>query len=588
MKSHLAKYEILYLLIIIAATIMLYFPSLSNSFVWDDTTLIKNNSALRAPSPLHLLKQPFWPPALVGKNLYYRPMSVFWFWLGYKFWKISPLGYRLENLAVYLIVIILLYFFMKRKLGMRTALIGAAIFAAHPVHIENAAFISGITDLSAGLFFMSTFLLWTSEKKKLRYFMAPILYFLSLLSKEVAVMGIVVIILYDVIFRRKKERNIWAGWLALFAALPIYFAMRYIALGHFLKASEAKITMIRRLLFAPYILLRYIQNSIIPIDLKPYHPEKLLDMSISTGIIFWIVLIILIYLALKLLNNKRYINFGILWFILFLLPVLGIVNIPSSMWAERFLFIPSVGFAIVAAVLFEKLLRADIKFAKRLPKILLSGYIVFLALFTFTYSYYWRNDWILSRYIVDTAPDMPIGYAGLAHQFFNFNEPDSAYFYSVKSLEKDSIYFVALNIISGALLKKGEVDSSIFYLKKLVGHYPYFAPGYINLGRCLLEKGDAALGVKYFAKALTLAPRDARTNLNYGLGLIVLGDTLKGIKFLRKACIYHPEGTHAPSELANLYFSIGDSASAKEVIEQFPQIRKFYIAADTTSLEGGN
>ncbi|RKZ25553.1 hypothetical protein DRQ29_06155, partial [bacterium] len=322
--------------------------------------------------------------------------------------------------------------------------------------------------------------------------------------------------------------------------------------------------------------------------LKPYHPEKLLDMNISIGVIFWIIFIILIILALKLLKNERRITFGLLWFIVFLFPVLGIVKIPSSMWAERFLFIPSIGFTILVAMLFEKLLRTDIKFARKLPKILLSGYIMFLALFTFTYSFCWRNDWILSRYMVDTAPDIPIGYANLAHQYFDINEADSAYFYSAKSLEKDSIYFTALNIMAGALLKKGEVDSSIFYLKKLIGHYPYFAPGYLNIGRCLLEKGDTVLGVQYFAKAMTIAPRNAKINLNYGLGLVVLGDTLKGIEFLRRACRYYPEGTRAPSELANLYYSMGDSAKAREIIEKFPQIGNFYIAVDTISFEERN
>ena len=588
MKRHSEKYYYLYLIGIIAATIIIYTPSISNSFVWDDNSLIRDNAALRAPSPLFLFKQPFWTPSMSQDNPYYRPISLLWFWIGYKIWKISPFWYRIENLAVYILFIVLLYLFLRNKVNDFAALTGTAIFAFHPVHIENVAFVSGITDLSAGLFLIAGFLAHFSDKKFLRYALSPIFYLLAMLSKEIAVVGIAAIIIHDWIFKKNRLKKFLIDWALWSAMVPVYLFMRNSALGYILKSSGKQAPIFLKLLFAPYLLIRYIQNSILPLDIKPYHPEKLAQMSTIVGIISSVAIIFLVFISIKILKKEKIIIFGLLWFLLFLFPVLGIVDISSALWAERFLFIPSVGFVIVAGLLFEKFSSIKDRRIGKLPAILLSGYLLFLALISFTYSIYWRNDWILSRQMVDTAPDIPIGYAGLAYQFISIGEVDSAFYYSKKALELDSTYFTALNIFAGTYLERGEIDSAIFYLKKVISHYPDYVYGYSNMGKCLVEKGDTVLGVKYFEKAVSIAPRDAQANLNCGLGLIMLGDTLNGIELLRRACIYYPEGIDAPVALADLYISMGDTIKARRVIEKYPQIKIFYSTADTVFRGGKN
>jgi len=145
---------------LILCAVLPYLNTLVNGFVHDDNNEVLNNPYLRS---FGHLKEIFSTGILAHLGAravtnYYRPISTFGFLLCYQAFGPLPYGFHLANVLLNAAIVCLLFALTDRMFRNRTmAFATAALFALHPVHSEAVAWVSAVTDLDVGLFFLLTF-----------------------------------------------------------------------------------------------------------------------------------------------------------------------------------------------------------------------------------------------------------------------------------------------------------------------------------------------------------------------------------------------------------------------------------------------
>jgi uncharacterized membrane protein len=225
--------------------ILVNINGLGNGFVWDDVILIKE----QIPG-FQTLSDVIFPDLSIYQisQNYYRPLITLSFLLDQKLWNQNPLGY---HLTVFLFHIgnTLLVFFLSRQLlrdhanQNGIALLTSSLFAAHPIHTESVAWMSGRTDSISAFFMFSSMLFYVKyhqkEKSGVSFLIwSSIFFFLALSGKEVAISLLLLFPLFNLLkwkqarsegkpFSKPALKTFMFPLLALLA----YYVMRQGALG---------------------------------------------------------------------------------------------------------------------------------------------------------------------------------------------------------------------------------------------------------------------------------------------------------------------------------------------------------------------
>jgi len=303
--------------LIIFAGLLIYMKSLffdftyldDNVWVLDYQWFLKNLS-----NASHL----FTHPDFISKS-FYRPILTLSFMIDAQWSGINPFGYRLTDLGIHLTSACLLLIVLKKlKYSDALALSFALIFTVHPVFTQAVAWIPGRTDSLLGLFVLASFIFFLhflKEKKWIHYGGHVFFLVLSLLTKETAVILPVMCFLYLFLIDDTKacKRTHFISWFLILAGWGIIRTM-ILRGSNDVTLSIAVTSLIKNLpAFIPYIgkIILPFNLSVLPI---------LEDMTKVYG---WITIGIIV-LLLVFSNQKRwkFILFGLLWFILFLLPSL--------------------------------------------------------------------------------------------------------------------------------------------------------------------------------------------------------------------------------------------------------------------------
>ena len=137
-------------LLIALLVLAVYLPALRGEFLWDDDSNVVKSAPLRS---LTGLAQIWFKP---GATQQYYPLTHTSFWLDYHLWGLNTTGYHLENILLHACTSVLLWLLLRR-LSIKGAWLGAALFALHPVNVESVAWITERKNCLSGMFFMRQF-----------------------------------------------------------------------------------------------------------------------------------------------------------------------------------------------------------------------------------------------------------------------------------------------------------------------------------------------------------------------------------------------------------------------------------------------
>jgi len=476
--------------ILIVLSFGIYANSLQNGFVWDDTHLFIDN--------FHRWDWRNLKQLLMGQDdlfgvttaPFYRPLPNLTFLLDRYLWGRQAFGFHLSNIIFHVFCTIAVFFTSRMLLNsLLGGFISGLIFAVHPIHTEVVAWINGRNNAIAGLFYVLAFYYYMRYRHSNRlslYALSVVSFAFSLLSKEYAVTLPIMLILYEISYPRRQENHgskssineigrLCAPYLLTFA---VYLWVRSIVLPGHGAVDLQWDTFYFRLLTVPKVIFAYLKQLAFPTHLNAFHtgtrvgspndPEFVLQSAaIAFLLCLWVI-------SLK----KSFPVFMCLsWFLVTSLPVLNVLPLPNNnkFIAERYMYIPSVGFSMITAWLFMKLLgtRNRYKPLGRYGAVFLLLLLVeFFGFETLKRNWIWHSNLMLWQDTVQKSPDS---------------------------------YMVRCNL-SIALYKKGRKDEALAEIAEAVRLNPFDANPYFIHGVMLYEKGNFSQSLTALENALAINP----------------------------------------------------------------------------------
>jgi len=590
--------------VIVGACVCSYCNAFFASFVWDDNIFIIPNPYMHSFRYLpQFFTKNFWKIGLISvESQYYRPLLAASFMLDFSLWKMNPFGFHLSNIIFHVLAGVLLFLFLDAVLGRRDiAFFSALIFGVHPAHAEVVSFVSGRVDSVPLVFFLFSLLLFFSYAKRnrrLRYYIGALLsFFLALLSKEMAVTLPLIVMIVDFLFisngeTRKVFKNFFRWHLAFFIVLGVYFCLRYFIVGVSITADEVVsvprnfsygIAPLWRLFTFIKIIAIYLRILFVPFDLRVEYLFKAAN-SLFEPVVFFgsIGLVALIFIAWKNARRAPALSFAILWFFVTILPVGNIVP-QGNLFAERYVYTPSVGYCLAMGLLFAWLLKQKVRTEafewKKLMYVLFILWVVAFGKLAYARSAVWENDFTLWLDAVKKSPSSPVTHVNLAHAYFRIDELEKALEETEKAVRLAPFHAQPFIMLAHIYRKQGEFDKAIGAYQSALERNPEAGEVYNGLAVIYGKKGDYEKAITMGLRALEINPYLAEARHNLAVSYTQAGLIDEAIRAYEAFLIVAPARPDVHLAAGNLYDKKGDITNARKHWQAAVELQHDYVPA---------
>jgi tetratricopeptide (TPR) repeat protein len=460
----------------------------------------------------------------------------------------------------------------------------AALFAWHPIHVESVAWIAERKDVLNTFFALLSLLSYVrfARENRRRYFWLALIFFaLGLLAKPMIVTLPFVFLLLDfwplkrMAIGRESDRispgtkahNVKLVSMArekwpFFLLSAVSCAITILAQ----KSGGAVMTLGRvplqsRIENAPIAAVTYLRKFFWPSDLCAIY---LLDQKHVWEAILAVSLLVLIsVVAWRWRCSKPYVIIGWLWFLGTLVPVIGLVQVGAQSMADRYTYLPSVGFFL--AIVF---LAGDFLTSLQTPKAVTVGICVIILaacirVTEFQLSF-WRDSESLFRRAIAVTNDNLIAMVNLGVALDAQHRFDEALTVYRQAEKFDTGYYYQLhNNLGNILAQTGRPADSLAEYRIAMREKPDDALIHNAVGKELaaLHKYDEALAE--FSRAETLNPGLAWPHLGAASMLLKLGRDTHAVEELREASRLAPDDLQTLTLSAHV-LAADENASARD------------------------
>jgi tetratricopeptide (TPR) repeat protein len=538
--------------IIFAVACAVNFNSIFNGFVYDDISQILGNRWITDIKYL---------PDVFSKNVagfdpryatsYYRPMMYVIYMCNYFLFGLHPWGYHLTNILLHSSVSVLVYLIVLKIVNSagtvnssnpsKPAFLAALIFATHTVHSEPVAWVAALPELSFTLFYLLSFYSYikaTEQAPSLKatfYTVAVLAFFVSTLSKETALTLPVMLLVYDYYFRKDKVSSPVSNLkrhLPFWGVVALYFVLRIHALGGFAPSVKHKGLSAWEYFINGFPLFSgYLGKLFLPVNLSAFHGfHPISSLAEPRGIYAFAVTALFLTIATIAFRRSRESFFGLVLLLVSLLPALYIPGLGENAFAERQVYLPSVGFVVVLAWFFSRMVNVPRigKIALLLPWLMIVAY----SAGTVSRNGVWKDEYSLWADVVEKHPD-----SATAHAYLGY-----------------------------ALYQKGMVDEAIDHYQKSLMINPDLIDSHINLGVAYSARKLTDRAIDEYQKALALCPSAVEAHTYLGEACIEKGWTRQAIEQLQTALSNDPDSSRVHHDLGIAY---GNAGLLDRAVEHF-------------------
>jgi tetratricopeptide (TPR) repeat protein len=562
---------LLFIIIILITSFAVYFNALSNDFVYDDKGQVLEN---------HWIKDIKFIPEIFSGNVwsfqkeavisnYYRPLMHLIYMLTHYIFGLKPWGFHLVNILFHAGVSVLVFIIGLRLLSeaqhqasashMIPSFIAALLFATHPIHTEAVTWVAGLTDLSFTFFYLLAFYLYIQSGTDFKgaYLFSVASFFLASLCKEPALTLPIILIAYDYTFKKYRYRisNYIMRYVPYLIVAGVYFILRSHALGGFApQKRHVELSTYQYFINIFPLFMQYLEKLILPINLNAFHVlHPVYSFTEAKAILSFIIAAAFVVLIFITLKKNRSIFLSLLFILIPLLPVLYIPFLGENTFAERYLYLPSVGFVFLAALL---LTWAK---ANRPPKETV-GLILMFAVLIGMYSFgtagrntIWRDNDILYADMLKKSPDAALPHYCVGEQLLRKGLVDEAIEQFQVTLKIDPYFLPAYENLGVAFVYKGWLDEAIEQYQIALKLYPDSADVHNGIAVAFLDKGWTDKALEHFQIALKLNPDLADAHNNLGLIYQMSGSIDKAIYEFQAAIRSDPSDPSYRSNLTKAY-----------------------------------
>jgi tetratricopeptide (TPR) repeat protein len=635
-------------LIIVLLTFAFYGNTVFNDYALDDAIVITQNEYTlkgAAGIPEIFKNELFTGFFKVKKDLVaggrYRPLSLATFALEVEVFGQNPHISHFINILLFALLNIFLFIVLRKLLSKRfkselwylhIPFLATLLFIAHPIHTEVVANIKGrdeILSLLGALMAFYFILKAISSGNVLKNYAAAFLSFLmAMFSKEIAATFIVTIPLALWFFSGEKIKSIALSTLPLLAATFIYFAVRSNVLSgasiktvpELMNDSFLGMTASQKYATIMYTMGIYVKLLFFPhpltYDYYPYH-IPVTEWGEWHAWFSLLVVIFLAWVAIKNLKKKSLISFGILFYAITLAPVSNILFPVGVFMNERFVFVASIGFCIIAAYFLVEILPKWMKNYQNRIAIL----VIIMSLYavkTISRNTAWKNDFTLFTTDVKVSVNGAKSNCSAGGKLVEEatkpgNEPmrhdylKLALKYLNHSLEIYPTYTDALLLLGNAYFDYDKnYDSTVWAYKKILAQNPDYNLVFSNFELIFRNLDSVDYKIKvyndlfainphrfevnyqlgnlygryknnlpkakyYLNRAVTMKPNDEAVNKDLGVAYGISGQYDSSLIFLKKAVEINPKDAQT---LVNIGLTYLNLKKQDEAIPYFQQAHK--------------
>jgi protein O-mannosyl-transferase len=418
------------------------------------------------------------------------PLTWLSYLLGVSLYGLDSGWHHLTNVFLHAMNSILLFFVLRRLTGARwRSAFVALLFAVHPLHVEPVVWVAERKEVLSGLFWMLSIWAYVAFVKRPRagaYLLLVLAFCCGLMSKPMIVTLPFVLLLLDFWPLERWKNATWrrlilekAPLLALAAAASVITLI--VQKGEGAVASVAEVPLVFRIENALISYLDYVLQFLWPARLAVLYPYAS-QVPIWKVIGAAAVLAAITALAISQRTRRPYFSVGWFWFAGVLVPVIGLVQVGIQSRADRYMYIPLIGLAVIAVWGLHEIAmrRAAIRPMAALG---IAACCTYGAVAWYNAAY-WRDTVTLFRHAISVTED-------------NWG---------------------ALGVLSQALVRQNRVDEAMPYIDQALRLRPNLPETHINFGAALSERGDFDAAEAQYRKALQLDPNSA--DAHEGVGVI--------------------------------------------------------------------
>ena len=505
-------------LTLVLLTVVVYLPSLSGGFLWDDDEILLRNPFVHAAGGLYDI----W---LTNHLSTYFPLTSSTFWLEWRLWGESPLGYRLVNVLLHALSAVALWRILQR-LRVPGAWVAAAVFAVHPVTVASVAWIAERKNTLSLLLCLSgvlAFLRFEDEDRREWYAAALAAFVLALLAKTAVVM-LPVVLLTLVWYRRGAVTRVDLGRVLPFFAVAAVLGAVTLGIQH--EATLRPESMASRLAATGWAVWFYLGKVFVPSGLAMIYPRWDVD---PTRPLAWAPLLGLVALAAVCWQQReswgRPVLAALAVFVAMLLPVLGLVGWSfhqHSLVSDHLQYAALAGpIALIVGAATGELRRRRVE--HRAAAALALVPVAALATLTWTRATVFADPWTLWE---DTLAKNPAAWA--AH-----------------------------NNLGLLFADQGRLSEAEGHYREAIRLHPVYAHAHNNLGIVLGRGGNDAEAEQHYREALRLDAEYAEATSNLGNLLARTGRREEAVEYQRMAVRLQPESAAVRSNLGNTLLQLG-------------------------------
>lgn len=610
--------------------VILYINTLFHEFALDDTIVIASNEFTQ--KGIEGIKDIFSNDSFTGffgreKKLVtggrYRPLSIAMFALEVELFGTNPLPFHVINILLYALSVFIMYYLLhilfppnnRENKYLSIAFMATLIWMVHPVHTEVVANIKGRDEILALLFSLLNFMILLKYTKKPNISFLVLSFFLflfALLSKEIASVFILIIPIAAFFFTAEKPKSILIKFIPLILAFLVFWFIRGRVLDtvytepprELMNNPFLQMVGTEKVATIIYTLGKYLLLLVFPHPLTyDYYPYHIQIHTIKEPVI---AIIIAVYLCLFIASlmfykKNRIYFFSLLIYGIALLPVSNLIFPVGAFMNERFLYIPSIGFSLVLAAIFQSLLKKE-----RLGRMAKWSLVIIILLFsfkTFSRNKVWKNDRTLFLTDAEVSKNSAKSNctAGgtlieMAKESTDENVKTSYLHRSKehlkKSLQIHPFYIDAMRLLGNAYFYENKPDSSLYWYYKILDIDPENKTTTENVFIVINKIENPGLRIRYLKQLLNYQPNNDK--INYRIGNLYgkhLHQIDSAILYLRKAAKINPMNHNIAKDLGVAYGIRGDYEKSekwlREVIKLKPEDANNYINLGLTLANRG-
>jgi Tfp pilus assembly protein PilF len=576
----------------LALSVLAFLPyanTLLNTFVYDDFLQVVENPYVHSFRYLReIFATTVWSfQGANGITNYYRPLMSFGYLLSYQIAGAVPVSFHIANVTLNVVVVLLVFSVLRRLSGERVGLIAAVLFALHPLHTESVAWVAGVTDLELSVFYLLTFLFYLRlpEPEKGYGWRAAMCgsFALALLSKEQAMTLPVLVTLFEHFYRDDRATTPLLQKVArygpLWAVAALYLVVRGILLGGVAGVvTRPGLSWYEVGLSAISLLGGYLRKLIWPAHLSAYYVFHKSSHFADRNVLLALAGLALCGIVFALLwQHAHLLSFALIMIFLPLGPALNAKWMPASVFAERYLYLPSIGFcwlvAWTAVTLWSADLPAFLRPVSRAVPLMLIAVALSYAVKTVARNRDWRTGESLFLKTLEQG-DASLMRNNLGAVYFNSGNLNGAEREWLEALAAGPANALALDNLAFLRQRQRRFTESLDYSWRALRTQPHYMIAHLNLAETLAEMDRVAEAEWQYRIATAISPLSTRAHNAYGeflFGSERLEDAR--IEFERSSAV-DPTG-ESYDRLGDIYQATEDRLRAEAAFRQALALNTF-------------